>query len=164
MTHVLPWWLAWLAVVASGRDVALRLAGTGDEAASQLTGRIDTEEARRYLTAAIDHYRSGHARALLFEPYLAEHYLDQREKKSRATGELKTPDEALDSTNGWLSNTWQPPHPRRDPWLQPLFGPSPTPLGADANASSFVRVVESVGRPLREHLAEPQEDEPGADS
>ena len=164
MTHVLPWWLAWLAVVASGRDVALRLAGTGDEAASQLTGRIDTDEARRYLTAAIDHYRSGHARALLFEPYLAEHYLDQREKKSRATGELKTPDEALDSTNGWLSNTWQPPHPRRDPWLQPLFGPSPTPLGADANASSFVRVVESVGRPLREHLAEPQEDEPGADS
>ncbi len=158
INHLLPWWLAYQAVVASGHDVALRVAGTGEDEATQLVGRIDRDAAARNLAAAIDYYRSGHARPLFFEPYIAEHYLDQREKKSRDTGEVKTPAQALDSTNGWLSNTWQPPHPRRDPWLQPLFEPTVTPLGADADASGFVRVTEAVVAPLRQVLGEPDED------
>ncbi len=156
MKHLLPWWLGYLAVAASGYHVALRVAGSGDEAASELTSQIDTATAHGYLSRAIHHYRNGHVRALLFEPYMAEHYLEQREKKSQKTGALKTADEALDSTNGWLSNTWQPPHPRRDVWLQPLFGASPVPLGDDASTSTFVQVVEDVARPLRLHLTAPE--------
>ena len=89
---------------------------------------------------------------------MAEHMQDRGEKKSRDAGEVKTQAQALDSTNGWVSNAWQPPHPRRDPWLQPLFEPTVTPLGADADASGFVRVTEAVVAPLRQVLGEPDED------
>ncbi|MDZ7829485.1 MAG: hypothetical protein U5K33_08370 [Halofilum sp. (in: g-proteobacteria)] len=41
----------------------------------------------------------------------------------------------------------------RDPWLQPLFGAHPNPLGESAAESAFVRATEAVARPLhREHL------------
>jgi len=159
LVHVLPWWLAYLAVVAGGRPVGLRLAGTSDGEVMQLAGRIDAETARGYLRTAIDHYREGQRRALLFEPYLAEHYLDRREQSPKGTDRPKTPDEALDDTNGWLSNRYQPPHPTRDPWLQPLFEASPTPLGEDAAKSTFAILAESVARPIRAHLAEPEGDD-----
>ena len=158
LAHLLPWWLAYLAVVASDHAIGLRVAGTGDGGADERVAAIDASRARHYLQAAIDQYRLGHAYPLLFEPYLAEHYLEQRAKTSRATGAPKTPDEALDSTNGWLSNTWRPPHPVSDPWLQPLFGPSPEPLGPDAEHSGFVQVVEAVAHPLRAHLAAPEDE------
>jgi exodeoxyribonuclease V gamma subunit len=150
--HKLPWWLAYLAVVASGHEIGLRLAGTRDGNARQLAGQIDAETARAYLQAAVEHYRDGHTRPLLFEGYVGEHYLDQRAKTSETTGAPKPPAEALKSTNGWLSNTWQPPHPVRDPWLAPVFGPSPEPLGTGVDDSSFVQLTEAVAYPLQQHL------------
>lgn len=144
LQHEIPWWIQYLGVVAGGREVGLRIAGATGGEAEQKAARIAPEQARRYLQAAVDLYRRGCTRPLLFEPYLADHFIDRLARQ--------TPDDALDSTNGWLSNRWRPPHPMRDPWLQPLFAPSPNPLGEAAARSAFVQVTDAVARPIREHL------------
>lgn len=160
LVHLLTWWLEYLAVVASGYAVGLRAAGCSDDGLIERVGSVSPEQARELLASAIRHYREGHTRALLFEPYLAEHYLERRAKISRETGEPTEPADALDSTNGWLSNRFSPPHPARDPWLQPLFSPAPSPLGADPANSTLVRLADDVAAPLFQHLteAEPEED------
>jgi len=144
LQHEIPWWIQYLGVVAAGHEVGLRIAGASGGEAEQKAARIAPQQARRYLQAAVDLYRRGCARPLLFEPYVGDNYLDRLERKP--------PEEALDKTNGWLSNRWHPPHPMRDPWLQPVFAPSPNPLGETLASSTFVQVTDAVARPIREHL------------
>jgi len=144
LQHEIPWWIQYLGVVAAGRAVGLRIAGASGGEAEQKTARITPAQARAQLQAAVDLYRRGCARPLLFEPYVGDHYLDRLERQS--------PEEALDKTNGWLSNRRHPPHPMHDPWLQPVFAPSPNPLGETPASSTFVHVTDAVARPIREHL------------
>jgi len=153
--HKLPWWLAYLAVVASGHEIGLRLAGTRDGNARQLAGQIDAETARAYLQAAVEHYRDGHTRPLLFEGYIAEHYLDELATISSTTGAPKTPDAALKDTNGRLRNKQKRWHPADDAWLQPLFELSSEPLGTTVEESTLVQIAETVASPIHQHLAEP---------
>jgi exodeoxyribonuclease V gamma subunit len=150
LKHLLRWWLAYLAVAASGRDIGLRVAGVGDAAAVERAGAVAPETARRLLATATGHYREGHARALLFEPYLADSFLEHC-----ARGGGKSPDAALDDLNGRLVQRYSPHRAAADPWLEPLFAPSPSPLGTDAAGSTLVRVTDDIVRPLYEHLPQP---------
>jgi len=144
LQHEIPWWIQYLGVVAAGHEVGLRIAGASGGEAEQKAARIAPQQARRYLQATVNLYRRGCARPLLFEPYVGDHYLDRLERQS--------PEDALDKTNGWLSNRRYPPHPMRDLWLQPVFAPSPNPLGETPASSTFVQVTDAVARPIREHL------------
>lgn len=151
--QLLPWWLSYLALVASGEPVALAVTGTDDgSAADHRRALMSVDGARDQLAAAIGWFREGQARPLLFEPYVAEHYLRQRAKTDRTTGEPTTPDAALRSTNGWLSNQWQPPHPARDPWLLPLLAGGGEPLGSSPAAADVVALAEAILGPMQNHL------------
>lgn len=152
LKHQLPWWLAYLAVVASGRPVALRLAGSSDGVAEQLHGTVDQDVAQQYLATAVHYFRRGQARPLLFEPYLAEDYLRERARPRSP----KSPDAALDSTNGWLSREYRPHHAATEPWLRKAFGPFPQPLGERAETSTFAALVEDVASPIGQHLGNPE--------
>ncbi len=150
--QLLPWWLAYLAVAASGRELALEVIGTHRGELDYRRAALTPDQARAHLGEAIAWFRAGQARPLLFEPYLAEHYLDQRAKTDRKTGAATTPDEALRSTNGWLTNQWHPPHAVNDPWLRPLFAPGNSPLGATRDESTLAHMAEAVLMPLRDSL------------
>jgi len=143
----MPWWLEYLALAASGHAVGLSLAGVTEGQVQHKQARLEPAEARRLLEAAIAVFQQGCRRPLLFEPYLADAFLEKRASK--------TPAEALDSINGWLSNRRYPPHPVNDDWLQPLFEPFPQPLGRSPAESPLVQITEAVARPLREHLRVP---------
>ncbi len=157
-SHLLGWWLEYLAAAASGHECRLRVAGVDGDVGDERVATVTAAQARAYLADAIAHFREGAARPLLFDARLAEHYLDERDKTSQGTGEAKTADEALDRTNGWLSNTFQPPWQASDPWLRPLLDPMPRPLGATAAESSLAAAAEAIVAPLRSHL-EPVEDD-----
>jgi exodeoxyribonuclease V gamma subunit len=151
--QLLPWWLHYLAVVASGRPVALAVTGTQESGtADARQAMLTAERARDHLATAIAWFREGNARPLLFEPYIAEHYLHQRAKTDRQSGEPTAPEDALRSTNGWLANQWQPPHPARDPWLTPLFAAGREPLGAEPGDTTLVALAEAVLAPMQAHL------------
>jgi len=150
--QLLPWWLAYLALVAQGDERVLEVAGSGEDGLDTRRAHLAPHTARRYLGEAVAWFREGLARPLLFEPYVAEHYLAQRAKTDKTTGDHTTPDAALRSTNGWLSNQWQPPHAARDPWLLPLFTEGREPLGATAADSDLATMAEAILVPLRTHL------------
>jgi exonuclease V gamma subunit len=150
--QLLPWWLAYLAVTASGRDLAFEVVGTHQGALDYRRAALTPDEARAHLHEAIAWFRAGQARPLLFDPYLAEHYLQQCARTDRHTGEPTSPADALRSTNGWLTNTWHPAHAVHDPWLQPLFATDGYPLGATPAASTLACMADAILAPLRDSL------------
>lgn len=157
LSHRLHWWLEYLVVAAGGHERGLRVAGAKDGETEERVANVAPATARMLLATAIAHYRDGLGRPLPFEPQVADRYLEELAKRSQATKQSKTPDEALDATNRWLTNPQNPAWPMDDAHFRAVLAAGAHPLGERAADAAFVRVADDVAQPLRDHLAETDE-------
>lgn len=148
--HQLGFWLEYLALRAAGRAGKLQCAGLDDGALTVMATELDEDKAREYLAGLLALYEEGRRRPLPFLPSLGGQYAE--DQNPARTKKPKSADEALDSRNGYLANTWFPAWELSDPWFRPMIGPAPGFLGDESESSDFCRVANSICGPLVSHL------------
>ncbi|MBA1149600.1 exodeoxyribonuclease V subunit gamma, partial [Ectothiorhodospiraceae bacterium WFHF3C12] len=147
--HQLAFWVEYLALRAAGHPGRLQCAGLEDDALAVKAAEVETDEARAYLERLLDLYAEGLTHPLPFLPSLGGKFAEDMGPGAK---KAKTADEALESRNGYLANSWHPAWEWGDPWFRPVLGPAPDFLGAEAAESDFCRVAEAICGPLVSHL------------
>ncbi|MES1925538.1 exodeoxyribonuclease V subunit gamma [Salinisphaera sp. T31B1] len=141
----LRYWIDYLAVVASGHDVALEMAGFAPRKKTLepacYAGRVDAETARRILAELIGLYIEGQQQPLAYHPDLDDEY-DPGQNK------------AFDNVSfRFKPDAYFPHHLTRDPYFARLLGDDDAPLGESAEQSPFIRAIEAISGPLNVTLA-----------
>ncbi|MAS10649.1 exodeoxyribonuclease V subunit gamma [Salinisphaera sp.] len=136
----LRYWIDYLAVVATGHDVALEIAGFSakpkDMSLAQYTGRIDRETARAELANLVTLYIDGQRQPLAYHPDLDDGYEPEQNK-------------AFDNLSfRFKPEAYQPHHLMRDPYLVMLLDDAQAPLGEDAPNSPFIAAIDAVSGPM----------------
>ncbi|MES1939002.1 exodeoxyribonuclease V subunit gamma [Salinisphaera sp. T5B8] len=136
----LRYWIDYLAVVASGHDVALEMAGFAPKKKTLETahyaGHIDTQTAATMLADLIAIYRDGQRQPLPYHPDLDDEYdADQNKAFDNVSYRFK-PD------------AYFPHHLTRDPYFARLLGPDDAPLGDSAEQSPFIQAIEAISGPM----------------
>ncbi|MDQ2068975.1 exodeoxyribonuclease V subunit gamma [Natronospira bacteriovora] len=158
--HRLAFWLDYLALRAAGHDGRLQCAGLAEGSLSVMAAELSREAAREQLERWLDLHHEGRQHPLPFLPSLGGRFAE--EQSPAHTKEPKSPDEALESRNGYLANTWTPAWELSDPWFRLVLAPAPYFLGAEAESSDFCRVAEAICGPLTAHLI-PADEAPGTE-
>lgn len=147
-SFLLPHWIDLLALAAAGRAATLECCGLdGDGGLELRIGSVSAAEARAHLETLCEIYRAGQRRPLCFLPNLSLEYVTLL-----GGARPKTPDDALASLNGKLTNDFQPRWEARDTWFRHVLDPAGPPLGGSAATSEFCRLASAVLAPMDQTL------------
>lgn len=139
----LHYWIDYLAVVASGHDVALEIVGFEDKKASRkiahYRGQIDYETACTELSRLVQLYLDGQQRPLLYHPELDDEYVAHQNK-------------AFANFSYRFNHANRNPHHLiRDAYFALLLGPSNAPLGDETN-NPFIETIKAVSTAMNEAI------------
>jgi len=136
-------WIRYLAVVASGHERTLSLAGRSpkkdDERIVAVEGRVTPDDARKHLAGLVEAYIAGQQTPLAFHPDLADDYNPDQDKAFENMSKRYAVNQRFKS------------HLVDDPYFRLLLGADDAPLG-DASDSPFLATIEAIWLPMHHAL------------
>lgn len=140
----LRYWIEYLAVMASGHDLALEMAGFAPDQKNaeliQYAGRIDPESAQAELSHLVRCYIEGQTRPLPYHPDMDDSYNPDQNK-------------AFDNLSfRFKPAAYFPHHLTRDAYFSMLLGSADAPLGETEDESAFIAAIDAISGPLNKTI------------